>query len=95
MSTNWGGKRPRAGRKRQYVRVEKKFYTERSEQEPLTSYPVPTICIAETEVDEGDTRRGIVIDEVWYGADEAIAIAQFVQTYRSWLLSSEPDEESD
>lgn len=86
----WGGKRKRAGRPRQYVRVPTQFHVERSEREKLTPESDLTVCIAESEMDENVTRRGIVIGEVWYGWSEALAIAEFVEQYRKWLSSSEP-----
>lgn len=85
----WGGKRERAGRPRQYVRVPTQFHVERSEREKLTPESDLTICIAESEMDENVTRRGIVLGEVWYGWGEALAIAGFVERHRKWLSSSE------
>jgi hypothetical protein len=87
---NWGGKRPNTGRPRQYgrkdIKVRTKFHIERSEREPLTPESDLSICIAEVEADENDIRRGVVIGDIWYGAKEAIAVADFVDRYRDWLL---------
>lgn len=79
-----GGARSGAGRPRKFVKIPKKFYAERSEREPLTETSDLSICLAEIEVDEGDTRPGIVIGDIWYGAEEAQAIADFVKRYQGF-----------
>lgn len=89
-----GGARPGAGRPRKFVRIPKKFYTERSECESLFPTSDLSICLAEIEVDEGDTRRGIVIGDIWYGAEEALAIALFIERNRAWLQGFEDGEET-
>lgn len=85
----WGGKRERAGRPRQYVRVPTQFHVERSEREKLTPESDLTICIAESEMDENVMRRGVVIGDIWHGWGESLAIADFIERYREWLSSSE------
>lgn len=77
------GRTPRYEKKPKYVKIPTPFYIQRSEREPLTPASDLSICLA--EMDEGDTRRGVVIGEVWYGAEEALSIYKFLRDYRSWL----------
>jgi len=77
-----GGTRQGAGPPRRYVITKKPYigFEARSRPQPLTSISDLTICIA-----EADGRRGIVIDDIWYGSGEALAIAEYVEQYREWL----------
>ena len=72
----WGGKRKGAGRPKQYVKIETKFYRELSEPEQLTPESDLSICLAEIE-----NGQGIAIGEIWYGKEEALAIAHFIDQH--------------
>lgn len=81
---NWGGRRPNAGRPKRFIykKIPVLGQIERSEREPLTPTSDLTVCIAEMD-EEG--KRGIYVGDIWYGADEALAIAAFVERSRHWL----------
>ncbi len=81
-SRNWGGRRTGAGRKPQYVKIPIKFHIATTEPTQLT--PQSDLSIYTAEMEE-DGPRGIVIGDIWYGAEEARAIARFVEEHQEWL----------
>src|SRR4051812_14655876 len=82
----WGGKRTGAGRKPQYVKIPIKFHIATTEPEQLT--PASDLSIYTAEMEE-EGPRGIVVGDIWYGRDEVLAIAHFVEEHRAWLIGDE------
>ncbi len=51
---------------------------------PTQLTPQSDLSIYTAEMEE-DGPRGIVIGDIWYGAEEARAIARFVEEHQEWL----------
>jgi len=91
MKTNnpgWGGKRQGAGRPKQYIHKKIPLrhgagieFTEHYYLSP--EYPNdPTHIVLAQNDDEG---YGVYIDEVWFGASQALRMLEYLQEHKAWL----------